>query len=79
MRTFTLWIEGSDLWYNTIEKALRISSVRGNDFNQAVDAYVSSLPPRQARCWEYCNDDQCWKWSGRRAHDNEKAARAIYG
>lgn len=76
MRTFELWIEGYD--YPAM-KARKIADIEGPDFPQAIDKYVEELPTKQAMCWEYCDDDHVWKWCGRRATDNEKSARAIYG
>ena len=79
MRTFELWIEGYNLSAAYTQKARKVADVTGVDFNDAVDKYVETLTTRQAACWEYNEDDQCWEWSGRRAYDNEKAARTIYG
>lgn len=79
MAQFELWVEGTDLWGHQCVKARKVDVIDGIDFNQAVDNYVATLPTRQAVCWEYDELDHVWKWTGRRAFDNEKDARHIYG
>lgn len=77
MRTFELWIEGGDLWGQGEQKARLVADIEGIDFEEAVDKYVEELPAKQKACWEF--EDGYWKWCGRTAWDNEKAARTAYG
>lgn len=79
MRTFEMWVEGTNLWGQQTLRARRLDDVKGTDFDDAVDKYVETLPDKQRACWEYCDDDRVWKWTGRRVFDNENEARLIYG
>lgn len=79
MRHFELWIEGDDLWGNGIQKARKVADIEGPDFDSALETYIDELPSKARNIWEYDDDEYLWKWAGRRAFDNEKAARTIYG
>lgn len=77
MAKFQLWIEGGTLWGQGEQKARLVGTIEGDNFDDAVDKYVESLPPKQNVCWEY--EDYRWNWCGRTAYDNEQAARTAYG
>jgi hypothetical protein len=79
MQTFELWVEGGGgNGYGTL-RAHKVADIKGDDFIDAVDRYVDELEPREARLWEYCPDDDVWKWCGQHSYDNEADARTIYG
>lgn len=77
MNYYELWVEGTNLWGHQVLKARFIDNISGTDFDDAVDRYVETLPPKQAACWEY--EDGNWQWTGRRAFDNKSEAMAVYG
>lgn len=80
MVQFELWVEGSNLWGQQVVKARLLKEVvEGEDFVDAVDKYIDTLPKSQAAHWEFDDDEHVWRWCGRRVFDNATAAKAIYG
>lgn len=78
MKKFSLWIEG----YSATGQdgtARYLGEIEGENFNDAVKAYVEKLSDGAKRFWSSNLKTGGWSYWGCDAFDNESAARRSFG
>lgn len=77
-KEFEIWIEGYKATGESAKASL-VSKETAFSFHEAVQQYVNSLEPDQAKYWNYSKEHNVWTMWGCRAFDNETEARKAFG
>lgn len=77
-KEYEIWIEGYATTGN-ISEAVRVTKEKAFSFHEAIQQYVNSLEPEQAKRWNYSKDLNVWTMWGCRVFDNETDARKAFG